>query len=142
MKSAMLAALLAGACTTAQVAGARPFDDLRGCWIERRGEETLTMRWFPDRVRAGVWRGDLLRYTPGQAPAAQTFLLEQDSMVLCPQDEPHGPPCKPVFFDGSGPADEDQDWFSVQADAQSLRFDYVIGLDSMLLFNGASDGCD
>ena len=51
--SGILALALLGCASSAPV-GMDPAA-LRGCWIERRGENTVTQRWFP---RADGWRSE------------------------------------------------------------------------------------
>jgi len=122
-------------------------ETLRGCWIERRGAETLTMRWFP--TDAYNWRGDLLSYRDGQEPAPQTFLLgatagekERAGWALCPHDDAlgHGPPCQPLFF-GRGPS-SNPERMEIVATKDRLRFDFINGDQRLMLFDGARDGCD
>lgn len=127
------------ACVTATA----PADSLRGCWIERRGADTLTMRWFPDRERPGGWRGDLLHYTPGYDPAAQVFLMHGDGRgwEICGQDEVRRPPCKPVLINDATPT-TGEDYFALATAAERLSFAYVSGSDRLILFDGARDGCD
>lgn len=138
----VLAALLLAGCVSASHANHVP-DALRGCWIERRGENTITMRWFPSGGLS--WRGDVLRYAPGFEPAAQVFLIEpaageneQFGWALCPQEEPTNPPCRPLSF---GPA-QGGDRAEIHVTDESLRLLLADDPDRMVLFNGQRDGCD
>lgn len=139
----LLPTLLLAACASVPAA---PPEALRGCWIERRGTETLTMRWFPTGEGAMEWRGDLLSHAQGQEPAPQSFRLtptagerEHFGWALCPQGEPYGPPCQPLHFRtsrGEGEA------FELIAAPERLRLTYRSGTDRLVLFDGARDGCD
>jgi hypothetical protein len=135
-------ALLCWSCASA-VAPA-PFDDnVRGCWIERRGAEALTMRWL--RGAAGAWNGEMLAYASGVGPERQRFALKPEGRAgwtICPLDEalPHGPPCMPAFF--GAVAEEGAEWMELHADPRRLRFLYRTGGDTLVLFDGQRDGCD
>jgi len=143
---ALTLVLLLAAC----VGGAAPLEPpaaLRGCWIERRGAETLTMRWFPAGEAGPLeWRGDLLSYVPSQEPAPQSFRLtptagerEHFGWALCPEAEPHGSPCHPLHF---RPSRGEGEAFELIATPETLRLAYRTGTDRLVLFDGARDGCD
>lgn len=140
-----LLTLLAAGCASA-VPDSVP-EALRGCWIERRGAETLTMRWFPSSPIN--WRGDLLSYRDGADPAPQTFLLgaaagekERWGWALSQRDDAlgHGPPCQPLFF-GRGPSSASER-MEIVATKDRLRFEYINGDQRLTMFDGARDGCD
>jgi hypothetical protein len=145
-RRALIALTLAG-CATAATPGAIP-DALRGCWIERRGADTVTMRWFPERGSPS-WRGDQLIYTPGEEPAHQAYRIQRATIgdetsspwSVCPLDDglPHGAPCRGVFFaDGSR-----EDYRAeIRASAERLRFAFIDTESELVFFNGARDGCD
>lgn len=144
----VLASIALAACAIAAVP-ARPPEALRGCWIERRGAETVTMRWFPQESPIS-WRGDLLNYPAGGGePLPQTFMLgatagerEQFGWAVCEQGEPHGPPCRRAVFGAGHSLGEGDDWMELHASADHLRFLYRTGPDTLVLFDGARDGCD
>ena len=137
--------LLATGCATATPDHVP--ENLRGCWIERRGAETLTMRWFPSSPID--WRGDLLSYRDGADPAPQTFLLgaaagenERWGWAVCEKDDAlgHGPPCQPLYF-GRGPSSS-AERMEISVTKDRLRFEFVNGDQRLTLFDGARDGCD
>ncbi len=148
-----IAASIAGlaACASVAADAAAPPAALRGCWIERRGADTLTMRWFPKQGESG-WRGDLLTYAPGEAPTALRFDLdptggerERFGWAACQIEEPHGPPCRRMVFGDGASLGEGDDWMEIHASADHLRFVYRAGPapeDSLVLFDGQRDGCD
>lgn len=129
---ALLMAVLIGSCASVPFSSA----NLRGCWIERGADGAVsTMRWFPER---GGWRGDELIYLPDHETAHQAFRLERDGAGwrLCPLDEPHGPPCRPVASGGL-------DYFArVEASVERLRLSFVDEGEALVLFDGVRDGCD
>lgn len=134
-------ALALAACATA-AADSVPAD-LRGCWIERRGADTITMRWFPSQ--GSSWRGDLLHYAAGVDPEPQVFLIdatagenEQFGWALCPQDEPTNPPCRALVF---GPSDLDYR-AEIRVSPEHLRMVWIDVDHELVLFDGARDGCD
>lgn len=130
---------LAG-CTTLEAPGA---DALRGCWIERRGFETLTMRWFPDAAAAGAWRGDAMLYA-GERVDSAALRLEPSGAAwrLCGL-EAYGidaASCTPAHFGDASPA-PDEPYAEIFAAAETLR---IVGIDDTraTVFDGARDGCD
>jgi hypothetical protein len=142
---ALCLALALAACATASAPDSVPAA-LRGCWIERRAEATLTMRWFPTNAGPLEWRGALNSYAPNHETSLHTFRLtptagelETFGWALCPKGEPHGPPCQPLHFrESSG----DGEAFNLVASREHLRFSYRTGSDRLVLFDGARDGCD
>lgn len=140
-----ISAVALAACASA--VPARVPENLRGCWIERRVAETITMRWFPSSPID--WRGDLLSYRDGLDPAPQTFLLgaaagekERWGWAICQKDDAlgHGPPCQPLFF-GRGPSSASER-MEIVATKDRLRFEFINGDHHLTLFDGARDGCD
>ncbi|MGE0828352.1 MAG: hypothetical protein AB7O04_03255 [Hyphomonadaceae bacterium] len=131
--------VLLGACATMASA---PLQNLRGCWIERRGEETLTMRWFP---AAEGWRGDLNSYLGGDV-SHQAFRLTpgEGGWEICPLDDglSHGPPCRPAYFGLGQPTEAGADWMEIEAGPDALRFSNVVSGARAAVFDGARDGCD
>lgn len=121
---------------------------LRGCWIERRGAHTLTMRWFPTSGEPSAWTGNMLLYTPGQEPDASVYEIvpaagerEQWGWAMCPQEEPTNPPCVAAYFGRGDPAAGS--WFEIAAAPETLAIRYVTeGGEGFTLFNGQRDGCD
>ncbi|MEJ0058918.1 MAG: hypothetical protein WDM79_04715 [Terricaulis sp.] len=139
----LLLALVLAACATSAASDVVPAA-LRGCWIERRGEDTVTMRWFPESGLA--WRGDQLFYAPGQEPERQGYRIEatageneQFGWALCPQAEPTNPPCRALFFKDGGDVDYR---FEIRASAEHLRLTMFDEGQETVLFDGARDGCD
>lgn len=144
LKPAPLFALLVSACATGPAldAGASA---LRGCWIERRGEQTITQRWFPE---PGSWRGDELTYFPKGDPEPGRWQLKQGgdaapwSMCMVELNMMSAPPCWRAFF-GPGKADGDnQQWVEIEAGPETLKITYVTGEDRAVTYNGRRDGCD
>lgn len=106
------------------------------------------MRWFPVE-ESTTWRGDQLFYRQGAEPDSQSFLIsptagerEQFGWAVCPQGEPHGPPCLKLFFGDGRAVGEATDWMEIHATPEHLRFVLMWGGEKSVLFNGARDGCD
>lgn len=142
----LLFCLALAACTTASVA-AGP-DGLRGCWIERAGAETKTMRWFA--AESGAWRGDQLTYHNGDEPQHQGYRLEpgdpdgRAAWRLCPIDDGlmHGPPCLPAFLGRGDIREEGVDWFELKTSPDRFALILVRSHQRTPLFDGRRDGCD
>jgi hypothetical protein len=142
------ASIALAACAT--TSPALEAEALRGCWIERRGAETVTMRWFPTADASSSWTGDLLTYRPGGPPEASQFTIvpaagerEQWGWALCPQEEPTNPPCRALIFGDGEIEGEVADWFEVRAGAETLKIAFeVSGGEGFTLFDGRRDGCD
>lgn len=139
----LLAAAMLAACAT-PVAPVGP-DLLRGCWIERRGENTITQRWVP---RGDDWHGDELTYFPAGDPDRVLWKLIRGgdaapwSMCMVEQNMMSSPPCWRAFF-GAGAVDgENAQWVEIDARVETLRITYVTGEDRAVTFDGARDGCD
>ena len=139
----LLAALFLAACATSAPPSVPA--QLRGCWIAREPERTVTMRWFP---QGAAWRGDQLFYDKaGGEPAHQAYRIEannganaQGGWTICPLDDglPHGAPCRALSF---GPSSEDYH-AELVATADHLHFAWVDEGEETILFDGARDGCD
>ena len=145
---ASVAALALVACASAQPVA----DDvaaLRGCWIERRGDTTITQRWFPARSGpAGEWQGDELTYFQQGDPDAVRWKLKPGgdaapfSMCMVELNMMTSPPCWRAFF-GSGIADGDNaQWVEIDAGPEALKITYVTGEDRAVTYDGRRDGCD
>lgn len=144
MIARLIPALLLAAC--AATSSAEPPAYLRGCWIERRDPETVTMRWFPERERPGAWLGDMHIYAARDGVEALQFRLQSSprGFFFCPLDPamPHGPPCRAAFF-GAGHVDEDGGgWVEIRAGTERLTIALRDREESHVIFNGARDGCD
>jgi len=138
-----LLALSAAACATAPPA-AGP-EALCGCWIERRGEQTVTQRWFP---RRGGWQGDELTYfQSGAEPEAVRWRLRPDGadgwlMCMVELTMASGPPCwRAVFGPGVSEGEGDR-WVEIETAPETLRIVYVSAGDRMVTYDGRRDGCD
>lgn len=133
---------LAAACASSPVADGDPAV-LRGCWIERRGTETITQRWFP---RDGAWQGDQLSYIPGADPDPARWRIAggPDGYIFCQVDlaMATSPPCRPAFFGAGRARGEETDWTEVHAGPESLRLTLVTSGTRTVLFDGKRDGCD
>lgn len=142
MRSLIPLSLLAACATT----GVQPSPEtVRGCWIERRGAETLTLRAFPERSERRVWRLDLMLYTPGEEPAPQLYRIEPAAAGwrICLIEEPHGPPCRDAFFGpGVETAENGGEWMELRAARETLHFTYHVAGERFVFFAGARDGCD
>jgi hypothetical protein len=143
-----LAALHLAACAT--TGPATDASTLRGCWIERRGEQTITQRWFPERGGAepGVWRGDELTYFQKGDPDPGRWKLKPGgdaapwSMCMVELSMMSAPPCWRAFF-GPGKADgENTQWVEIEAGAERLVIAYVTAGDRAVTYDGRRDGCD
>lgn len=145
MKSwrALLLALLAG-CASAPVPTGPA--SLRGCWIERRGEQTITQRWFP--ARSGAWRGDELTYfASGAEPDPVRWRLRpgpDGGWQMCMEElsMASSPPCWRAVFGAGRAENEDDRWVEIEATAERLRVTYVTPPDRAVTYDGARDGCD
>lgn len=141
-----LAALLLAACATAAPA-APDAQALRGCWIEQRGTNAITQRWFP--ARAGAWQGDELTYLPQGDPDPVRWMLKPGRdgdarwrMCMVERNMMSAPPCWRAYF-GSGHADgDDQQWVEIEAAPETLKITYVTAGERMVTYDGARDGCD
>ena len=145
----LAALLLLAGCASAAPAVAP--DALRGCWIERRGQDTITMRWFP-KPDGASWHGDELFYRAGEEPAHQGFDVEPrrdgqefgPGWAICPLDDglPHGPPCRPLFFGRGQFAGEGAEWMELRFGSDRLALISVTSGQRSALFDGGRDGCD
>ncbi|HVY85224.1 MAG TPA: hypothetical protein VG943_08825 [Caulobacterales bacterium] len=146
MRAALLALALAACATSA--APSVPAE-LRGCWIAREPDRTVTMRWFPGRAGSN-WRGDQLFYAKdGGEPFHQAYRIDEEigvddaprpHWVVCPLDDglPHGAPCRALSF-----AHSSEDYHAeIIASADHLHFAFFDEGEETVLFDGARDGCD
>ncbi|MES1199779.1 MAG: hypothetical protein ABUS48_07350 [Pseudomonadota bacterium] len=142
----VLAALLLAACATSAAPDAVP-SALRGCWIAREADRTVTMRWFPEHGGSS-WHGDQLFYPKdGSAPEHQGFRIdatagenEHFGWAVCPLDDglPHGAPCRALTF-----AHSSEDYHAeLIATADHLHFGFFDSGEELVLFDGPRDGCD
>ena len=141
--SGVLALALFGCASSAPV-GMDP-SALRGCWIERRGDNAVTQRWFP---KADGWQGDELTYLPAGEPDAVRWKLKRGgdaapwTMCMVELSMASSPPCWRAFF-GPGVADGDNaQWVEIDAQPETLKITYVTGGDRAVTFDGKRDGCD
>ncbi|MBL8549708.1 MAG: hypothetical protein JNJ73_06965 [Hyphomonadaceae bacterium] len=145
----LLPLLLLASCATAAPAANQLADDLahlRGCWIERRSDEALTMRWKQGASSPGDMVGDFLRYPRNGEPEPNRFILRdgEGGFLWCDQDlgMPHGPPCQPAVVGAGPPPDPESMWVRVTASEEHLRVAIESGETSSPIFDGARDGCD
>lgn len=139
----LLAAMLLTGCATApDPAGPGA---LRGCWIERRGDQTITQRWFP---KGDAWQGDELTYFPQGDPDPGRWRLEPAqagagwSMCMVELGKITGPPCWRAFF-GPGQADGDDDrWVEVDVTAETLKLTWITAGERAVMYDARRDGCD
>ncbi len=139
----LLALALAG-CASTPPAGSGA-EALRGCWVERRGENTITQRWFP---KPDGFQGDELTYLPGGETDPVRWKLVRGgdaaawSMCMVELSMMSSPPCWRAFF-GRGKADGDNtQWVEIDARPETLKITYVTSPDRSVTFDGARDGCD
>lgn len=140
----VFAALALSACASAPPAGADA-SALRGCWIERRGEHTITQRWFPE---PGSWRGDELTYFQKGDPDPVRWKLKPGgeaapwSMCMVELNMMSSPPCWRAFFGPGKPDSDNQQWVEIEAGPEALKITYVTGEDRAVTYDGRRDGCD
>jgi len=145
---AVLTALALTACVSAP-ASVGDASTLRGCWIERRNDNTITQRWFPARGGpAGEWQGDELTYFQNGDPDAVRWELKPRgdaapfSMCMVELNMITSPPCWRAFF-GPGKADGDNtQWVEIDAEPEALKITYVTAEDRAVTYDGRRDGCD
>jgi hypothetical protein len=141
---ALVLALLLAACASSPP-GPGP-EALRGCWIERRGDQTITQRWV--REIGGAWRGDELTYfAPGADPDPARWRLKPDAdgvwaMCMVELAMASAPPCWPATFVGRQAENEDDRRVEIAASEETLRITYVTGDDRAVTYDGRRDGCD
>lgn len=144
-----LLVLALAACVSSSAVN-EPSEALRGCWIERRGADTITMRWFPDE-NGHEWKGDMLNYHPGTEPTHTIFRVTPTGgdeggpgWAACEIDDgqAHGPPCKGLYFRVGHMSGEGAEWMELHASQERLRFVYKTSGQTLTLFDGARDGCD
>ena len=142
----LLAAL--GACASKPPA-ATEAAALRGCWIERRGDNTITQRWFPARgADAGAWQGDELTYFQAGDPDPVRWMLKPGgeaapwSMCMVELNMMTSPPCWRAFFGPGGPDGDNTQWVEIDAQPETLKITYVTGESRAVTYDGRRDGCD
>lgn len=141
----VVTALLATACASTPAATGDA-SALRGCWIERRGEQTVTQRWFPKA--GGVWQGDEITYFKVGDPEPGRWKLTPGgdnapfSMCMVELNMMSAPPCWRAFFGPGKPDGENTQWVEIEAAPETLKITYVTAPDRSVTFNGARDGCD
>lgn len=149
-----MALALAGCAAGAPAERAGPWD-LRGCWIERRGDTTVTQRWFPQRdlspaqmTRRSAWRGDQLTYVTAGAPDAVRWRLRPerggDGWRLCLEEpsKASAPACWRAFFGPGAAEGEDTRWVELRTGPDLLRIVFVTDGERALTYDGRRDGCD
>ena len=146
MRLVALFALVLAACASAPVSATGPAA-LRGCWAERRGDMTVTQRWFP---KAGGWQGDEITYPKEGEPDAVRWKLlpgfEGDRtlwrMCMVELSMASSPPCWPAQFTTRAARDEEDRWVEIAATPETLTITYVTGADRAVTYDGRRDGCD
>jgi len=140
MKRPLILALLLTACATASAAS--PSERVRGCWIDRNGALTTTMRWLPDRERPGVLSGDLLQYTSEFIVQGMAHTLEQreGGWSLCRLATGAAPTCWRVAEGLSGSLEGGRAF--IDAHGEGLRISVMNGAEEDVIFEGRRDGCD
>ncbi|MET0182714.1 MAG: hypothetical protein ABW199_07505 [Caulobacterales bacterium] len=149
----VLAACFAAACASASFAPVP--QELRGCWIERRGETTLSMRWFPENAGSS-WRGDMLTYRPGAEPLGETYSLglsagedggdAPPAWAICGRaanaDAASATDCRRVFFRDTNQVRRGGPWAELRATPERLVFTEESEAGIITRFDGQRDGCD
>lgn len=118
-------------------------DSLAGCWIERAGEETRTMRWLA--IGAGEWMGEAVSYSDEVPPQAVELRLEKagGALRLCRAFDGLSleNTCTPAFF-GRPPGPVAGDRTEIFAAKDRLVMIGRSGARATTIFDGARDGCD
>lgn len=112
---------------------------LRGCWIERRGGDTLTMRWFPD---GAFWRGEWMRYPAGGAnPETARYRIADTprGWQVCGAREDR---CWPLDVTLPTLAEDPPERMTVWASETALHMEINTRDGADIVFRGARDGCD
>jgi hypothetical protein len=139
---AFAALLLLGACATAAPAPLPPAERLAGCWIDRTGENAVTMRWLADVARPGVLEGRLIEYAadPAQNRTARyTLEPREEHQVMCSHWQPE-PICWKVAEGEEGSLEGGRVF--IDASQEGLRIAVFSGGIEEVIFEGRRDGCD
>lgn len=118
---------------------------LRGCWMEQRGDQAVTQRWFPRPD--GTWRGDELTYFKAGAPEPARWRLEPDGaggwrMCMEELSMMSSPPCWRAFFGSGREEDGDDRWVEIEAAPDTLRIVWITAGERAIMYDGRRDGCD
>ena len=146
IRPATVLAFALAACVSAPVQSSGTAA-IRGCWAEKRGDMTVSQRWFP---KAGGWRGDEITYPKDGEPDAVRWKLlpgfEGDkmlwSMCMVELSMASSPPCWPAQFTTRAARDEEDRWVEVAASPDALKITYVTGPNRAVMYDGRRDGCD
>jgi hypothetical protein len=115
---------------------------LAGCWINREAA-AMTMRWLPDRERAGVLLGSRVVY--GQAGVARStrYALEpsEAGWSLCELDSAGAATRCWQVAQGQGGSLEGGRAF-IDAHGDRLRITIIGDGPEQTIFYGQRDGCD
>ena len=144
MRMTALLALTLTACASAPSPDVDPVA-MRGCWIEKRGDLTITQRWFP---KADYWQGDELSTPKGGEPDPVRWKLARGgdgapfSLCMVELSMMSSPPCWPAQFTSRAAASDEDHWVEIAATPETLKITYVTGHDRSVTFDGRRDGCD
>ncbi len=133
--------LLLSACVTAIPAPRSPAERVAGCWIDRAGANTVTMRWLPE-ARPGVLAGNLLEYAPDAAQnrtARYTLEPREGHQVMCSHWQPE-PICWKVAEGEEGSLEGGRVF--IDASDEGLRIAVFSAGVEDVIFEGRRDGCD
>ncbi|MBL8537205.1 MAG: hypothetical protein JNM59_07355 [Hyphomonadaceae bacterium] len=138
---ALPALLLLASCASVG-ASATPPERVTGCWINRDAG-VVTMRWLPDRARAGMLKG--VRATYGQAGAqdVQNYSLQTSEVgwSMCQLDEGDvATACWQVAEGDGGSLEGGRVFLDVYG--ERLRIAIVGDGPERVVFHGVRDGCD
>lgn len=137
----LLVCLLLAACATAPTSRT-PAERVHGCWINRDAGAT-TMRWLPDRERAGVMTGAKLVYRQGGSPTSTRYTLEpsEAGWSLCELDAAGAASrCWQVAQGEGGSLDGGRAFIDAHSDR--LRITVIGDGPDQNIFQGRRDGCD
>jgi hypothetical protein len=121
-------------------------DQLRGCWIEFKGKEATTFRWFQDRANPSIFAGEQIDYTPMSVKATDDTAWRIDRRFgttrLCFAD---GRARENAFWKISFSDDdlpEQGRWAGIRATNETLIILMSDADGQRVIFNGVRDGCD